>query len=106
MMKRETVELLDTLRELKESLRKEGFVIDALFGSYARGDFGPESDIDLLYHIEKPFIERYPGFRAVSRLDEIKRMLAQKLGKSIDLAPSNNLTKTGQKFILAESVDV
>ncbi|WP_047133340.1 nucleotidyltransferase family protein [Candidatus Kryptonium thompsonii] len=43
------------LRELKEKLTEKFPDVDIiLFGSKARGDFDPESDIDLLILIEEP----------------------------------------------------
>ena len=106
MMKKETRELLEKLRPIKNRLQREGFVIDALFGSYARGDFGPHSDVDLLYHVEGAFLQKHRGFRALLRLNEIKALLAEELGASVDLAPTNNLSKTGRRFILSEAIDV
>jgi len=105
-MKQETENLIIKLRELKEALLTEGFVIDGLFGSYARGDFTKESDVDILYHVEKPFIEKYRGFSALHRLDEIKKFLSQELEKKIDLAPKNSLSRTGKRFILPEVLNV
>jgi len=105
-MKQETETLILKLRELKQVVLTEGFVIDGLFGSYARGDFTKESDVDILYHVEKPFIQKHRGFAALHRLDEIKKFLAKELGKKIDLAPKNSLSKTGEKFILPEVLNV
>ena len=101
-MKQETEKLILKLRELKQVLWREGFVIDGLFGSYARGDFTKESDVDILYHVEKTFIEKYRGFSALHRLDEIKKFLSKELEKKIDLAPKNSLSGTGKQFILPE----
>jgi predicted nucleotidyltransferase len=98
--------MIGRLRKIKKSLRREGFIIDGLFGSFARGDEGPESDIDLLYHVEPPFLRRYRGFAALARLEAIKTQLAKELGRPVDLAPSNNLSETGKRFILEERIDV
>jgi len=97
---------LDKLREIKKRLGREGFVIDGLFGSFARGEEGPESDLDLLYHVEPSFLRRYRGFAALARLETIKAQLAKELGRPVDLAPSNNLSETGKRFILEERIDV
>jgi hypothetical protein len=105
-MKQETELLIHQLRDLKQVLLSEGFVIDGLFGSYARGDFTKESDVDILYHVEKPFMQKHQGFAALHRLDEIKKFLSKEIGKKIDLAPRNSLSETGKKFILPEVVNV
>ena len=42
--------MYEKIKELKALLKKEGFIIDEVFGSFARGDYNQNSDIDLLYH--------------------------------------------------------
>jgi predicted nucleotidyltransferase len=47
-------EILETLRRSREELRREfGVESMALFGSAARGDAGPSSDIDVLIEVER-----------------------------------------------------
>ena len=41
-------EILARLREFEPALRERGIAHAALFGSAARGDNGPESDIDIM----------------------------------------------------------
>jgi uncharacterized protein len=45
-------EILDRLRENERFLRERGVTHAAVFGSRARGDDRPESDIDILIEIE------------------------------------------------------
>ena len=45
-------DILDRLRENERALRARGVVHAALFGSRARGDNGPDSDIDIMIDIE------------------------------------------------------
>src|ERR1700690_4239464 len=45
-------EILDRLRENERALRTRGVAHAALFGSRARGDNRPDSDIDILIDIE------------------------------------------------------
>jgi len=98
--------LLEKIKKLKEVLKKEGFIIDGVFGSYARGDNTQKSDIDILYHLQEPFFTKYPGFRGFKKLEEIKEFLKKELNKDIDLAPSKNLSKTAKKYILKDLVYV
>ena len=105
-MVHDTQSMMTHLRRLKRELAKEGFIIDGIFGSLARGEFNESSDVDLLYHVEKPFLQRYPGLASLRRLSEIKTILTSKLGRPVDLAPANNLTQTGRTFILSELVRV
>jgi len=100
------MEILEKLKVLKSALLLDGFVIDGVVGSYAYGDYTDSSDVDLLYHVEKKFIQEYGGFGAFSKLREIQYFLESELGKSIDLIPSNNLSKTAKKFMLKKVLDV
>jgi uncharacterized protein len=45
-------EILDRLRENERALRERGVIHAAVFGSRARGDDRPDSDIDILVEIE------------------------------------------------------
>ncbi|MFN9251050.1 MAG: nucleotidyltransferase family protein [Brevundimonas sp.] len=47
-------ELLTRLRELKPWLEEQGIVNLRLFGSYARDEAGPDSDVDLLVDLSRP----------------------------------------------------
>lgn len=98
--------LFNELKSLKQVLQKDGFIIDGVFGSYARDEDTEQSDVDILYHLEQDFYTNNSGFSGFKKLDEIKEFLSLSLGKKIDLAPKNNLSKTGQKYILSEVVYV
>lgn len=45
-------EALDTLRRSERALRERGVKHAALFGSVARGDHRPDSDIDIMVEID------------------------------------------------------
>jgi predicted nucleotidyltransferase len=49
--------ILDRLRENERALRARGVVHAALFGSRARGDDGPDSDIDIMIDIEPEAVQ-------------------------------------------------
>lgn len=46
------IEILDRLREHESELHRRGVTHVALFGSIARGDARPDSDIDLMIEID------------------------------------------------------
>ena len=102
----EREQLIIKLKRLKPILEKEGFVIDGLFGSYARGEQTSSSDVDLLYHLDAVFLDNFGSFIGFKRLDEIKKMIESELGLKVDLAPRNNLSKTAQKYMLKDMIDV
>jgi predicted nucleotidyltransferase len=84
----------------------EGFVILGIFGSRARGDNKPDSDLDILYRLSPEFLERYPGWNSTARVDEIKHELAELIGLDIDLADRDALRPLAQRFILPETLYV
>ena len=95
-------EILEKIKVLKTVLIKDGFIIDGIFGSYARGDYSDKSDVDILYHLDKTFLDKYSGFIGFKRLDEIKKVISKSVNKEIDLAPLNNLSSTAKKYILKD----
>lgn len=76
-------ELLAKLRELKPWLAEQGIVNVRLFGSYARDEAGPDSDVDLLVDIAKPIGWDFFGLK-----DEI----AERVGRKVDVCPDDGLT--------------
>ncbi len=69
-----------------------------LFGSVARGEAGPESDLDILVEFEPT---AHIGLFEFSRL---QRMLSEILGRSVDLATPDALHKALRDQILSEAV--
>ena len=69
-------ELLVKLRELKPWLEEQGIVNVRLFGSYARDEAGPDSDVDLLVEVVKPL-----GFRFFG----VERELGARLGARVEM---------------------
>ncbi len=101
-------DILKRLEVLKPKLEQDGITILGIFGSYARGDFSKDSDIDLLYEIENPseFVKVNGGFGAFTKLVEIKEFLSCEFGKSVDLVAKSSLNEIGEKYILKDLVDV
>jgi predicted nucleotidyltransferase len=98
--------IFEKIKSLKNSFKNDGFIIDGIFGSYARGENTKDSDVDILYHLDEVFFKKYNGFIGFKKLDEIKKQISKSLDKKIDLAPKNNLSKTAKKYILSEVVYV
>ena len=93
---------LNKIELLKRKYNNEGFIILGVFGSYARGEETPESDIDILYELTEDFFDKYPGWAVVSAIKNIRKDFEATLGKNIDFADRNALKNTGKKYILPE----
>ena len=68
-------ELLTKLRELKPWLEEQGIVNVRLFGSYARDEAGPDSDVDLLVDTARPM-----GLEFLT----IERLLGERLDRQVE----------------------
>ena len=90
--------------KIKNLLKKEGFIIDGIVGSYARGE--EYNDIDILYHLDDNFFKKYKGFDGFNKLQNIKTYLSQNLNEKIDLIDKTTLNKVGKKYILKDVIDV
>ena len=98
--------ILNHLVNVKNTYAQEGVIIQALFGSYARGQADTKSDIDILIEATPQFAQRY-GFGAFGRLREIQDELSRALGGiPVDLADSTGMGKTAKKFILDRAIYV
>jgi len=70
----------------------------SLFGSAARGDFGPESDLDVLVEFQP---EARVGFLQLSRM---QRELTEIFHRPVDLVPRTGLKPAIREQILNEEV--
>ena len=91
------VELLGKLRELKPWLEEQGIVNVRLFGSSARDEAGPDSDVDLLVDTSKRL-----GFRFFG----IERELSSKLGTTVEMSSDEGIHRLVRKQILRDLVHV
>jgi len=62
--------------------------------------------VDILYHLDKLFFDKYSGFIGFKRLDEIKQIISKEIKRDVDLAPSDNLSQTAKKYILKDVIYV
>lgn len=77
-------ELLEKLRDLKPWLEEQGIVNVRLFGSYARDEAGPDSDVDLLVDMTKPLGLRFFG---------IEEDLSRALGARVEMGTARAMTQ-------------
>ncbi|MDX2274857.1 MAG: nucleotidyltransferase domain-containing protein [Hyphomonadaceae bacterium] len=89
-------EVLTKLRELKPWLESQGIGRVRLFGSHARDEAGPDSDIDLLVEFTKPI--------GLAFFD-IEEELGQRLGAKVSFASEGQLNRVIRKYALADAID-
>lgn len=90
--------VIATLREHEAELKNAGIVRLSLFGSVARDEATPESDVDL--------IAEFDTGREFSLLDRIRleNRLADMLGTKVDLAPAQMLKDGIRERAVREAV--
>ncbi len=74
----------DARRQIVNYLTGEGAVEVAIFGSYARGEAGPQSDLDILVEFKTA--------KSLLELAGIEQELAERLGVKIDLVTEKALS--------------
>ena len=95
-MKRD--EVISTLRAHEAELKAAGIVRLAVFGSVARGDNTPESDVDLLADFDGT--RRY----TLLTMGRLESRLADLLGTRVDLSSPEWLKESVKKQALREAV--
>ncbi len=89
-------EALSLLRAHMDELRTLGVQEISIFGSVARGEAGPDSDVDVL-------VELGPGIGLFGFVD-IRDRLSEILGRPVDMATPDGLKPRIKDRILAEAV--
>jgi uncharacterized protein len=87
------------LVEAETELRALGVARLALFGSVARNEAGPDSDVDLL-------VEFYPGKKSYEHFLALCDLLEGRLGRRVELVTTEALSPFIGPRILAEAQDV
>ena len=80
--------------QIEDICRRNDIAYLGVFGSYARGDFTPESDIDLLV--------RFSRQKTLLDLVRIEDQLAARLGKPVDLVIEGAVSPYLRDRIMAE----
>lgn len=91
-------EVIDKLRAHESELKAAGIVSLAVFGSVARGDNSPESDVDLLADFDKS--KRY----TLLTMGRLENQLADLLGTKVDLSSPEWLNESLRNQVLKEAV--
>lgn len=83
--------------KLEELCRKYGIAELSVFGSVARGDDRPDSDVDFLY-VADPTVEASWSDRW-----ELKQQLEELFGRKVDLVPKDYLHWVIRDRVIAEA---
>ncbi|MPY98033.1 MAG: nucleotidyltransferase [Actinophytocola sp.] len=83
-------------RKLAAICARYGIASLEVFGSTARGDAGPDSDIDVLYELR-------PGARLGWEIEDLNRELAELFGRPVDLVSKRALHPLLRENVLTES---
>jgi len=97
-MKRD--EIIARIRKHADAIRAEGATSLYLFGSAAREDMGPASDIDV-------FVDYDPESRfSLLNLSGIRLILMDELNREVDITTRSSLRPPLREKILADAVRV
>ena len=92
-------EVFRILADQKPELQKRfGVKSIAIFGSTARNEAGPDSDVDVLVEFDRKI--------SLFDLSDTKFFLEDLLGESVDLVPRSSIIPELRHIILGEAVDV
>ena len=91
-------EVISKLRAHEPELKAAGIVSLAVFGSVARGDSSPESDVDLLADFDHT--KRY----TLLTLGRLESQLADLLGAKVDLSSPEWLKESVKNQVLREAI--
>ena len=90
-----TIQVVDQER-LRELCERYGIASLEVFGSVARGDAGPDSDIDLLFSLK-------PGVRLGWEIEDLTEGLSEILGRRVDLVSRRASHRRMRDHVLAEA---
>ena len=91
-------EIIDHIQANRALLKEFSVKSLSIFGSVARGDFRPDSDVDILVEFDP---DARIGFFAFARL---QRRLSDLIGRPVDLVTPDALHQAMKNRILEESV--
>ena len=92
-------EIFETIGRLEAEIRALGVSRLAVFGSFARGEDRPDSDVDIL-------VQFSVGSKTFERFLALSELLESSLGRRIELVTTEALSPFIGPHILAEAQDV
>ena len=98
--------ILIQLQAFKKIFAQDHVRLLGFFGSYSRNEAKEESDIDVLIETTPAFLDKYKGFKAHLKLDELKMMLKESFNKEIDFTDKQGLIQHKNTYILDKTIYV
>jgi hypothetical protein len=92
-------QVFEIIGRLEAEIRALGVSRLAVFGSVARGEARPDSDVDILVHFS-------PGSKTFERFLVLSELLEASLGRRIELVTTEVLSPFIESHVLAEAQDV
>ncbi len=94
--------IIDTLLSHRDQLTAQGVEHVDIFGSVARDEDGPSSDVDLCIHMKDS--ARQKGFRQITLVEDLRDWLTKLLGRHVDLVVFPIYRESLRERISEESV--
>jgi len=89
------LEILNSFKNKYKNILEIKYIV----GSFARGDFNQNSDIDIIYSLNPDFLANRDVFEIFNILAEMKEELQKKLKRKIDLIDESSLNTIAKKYM-------
>ena len=93
-MESEELKILKTIKDKYKNLIEIKYIV----GSFARGDFNKNSDIDIVYSLKKEALNK-DVFEIINNLAKIKEELEYSFKRKVDLIDESTLNKIAKKYM-------
>jgi uncharacterized protein len=93
-------EIIEILKTLKPQYQQDGMNIVGLFGSFARGEEKSDSDVDIVYEIEKG--KTFSMFKYLKYLADLEKSLQHK----VDLVRAETIKNDLKPYIYKDMIYV
>ena len=93
-----STQISQILKNNEKFLETQNLSYLGLFGSYSRGEQGPQSDVDLLYEFNQP--------KSFFQLADLKNALEGLLGKQVDLVSKRHLKKNLHAYVYQDLITI
>jgi predicted nucleotidyltransferase len=77
--------ILNYLTEIKSDLRQKGIEKIGLFGSFAKDEASPFSDIDIAIQLQKEYLKKNDVWEYFNLIENIKEKLLKKFSRKVDV---------------------